>query len=84
MTTTTAALTHPAGCTNHPTNEPDTHQSAAWQSHGLRVQIADHYQDGLMVSVDGNGQSIDLNMAQAHQLGLELIRAAARVREAQR
>jgi hypothetical protein len=78
MTTTTTPC--PSWCTQHPATEPDAHQSVGWRAYGLSV-VVEQDADTTIVHVDnGPKQSLGLTPEQAHELGLELVRAARRVR----
>lgn len=83
MTTTTT--TCPAWCTHHAPSEADSHQSETWNGPGVTMSIEQTSEDGIKVYVDhGVDEYLSLTAEQAHELGTELVRAADRIRQAQR
>ena len=81
-TPTPTTITCPAWCAVHPALEPMVHQSAGWRDDGRSVVIE---QDGAApnVFVSANvTQNLDLTEAQAHELGMALVRASDMLRHA--
>lgn len=90
MTTTTT--TCPAWCNGHRENHPHPylHRSAEWSGKGLTVSVerddspgaAYAGNPGPFIEVDyrAREESLSLTPEQAHELGMELVRAADRIR----
>lgn len=74
----------PAWCEHHPELEPEFH-AAAWDGYGMSVIVESDSPTGAGASIGvdhGTRESLTLTEEQAHELGMELVRTADRLRRA--